>query len=78
MLDVAGPLVKPGGRLVFAVCSLIDREGRGQAEAFLARHPGWQARPLEGAGRAYGPGTLLLPGRDSTERFFFAVLEKPC
>jgi len=74
ILDIAAPLVKSGGRLVFAVCSLIDREGREQAEAFLARHPGWTAILPRQAARAHGPGTLLLPRRDGTDGFFFATL----
>jgi len=75
LLDVAAPPVKSGGRLVFAVCSLIDREGRGQAEAFLERHSGWRSVPPNSA-QCHGPGTLLLPRRDNTDGFFFAVLEK--
>ncbi|MBO9581308.1 MAG: RsmB/NOP family class I SAM-dependent RNA methyltransferase [Sphingobium sp.] len=74
IIDIAAPLVKPGGRLVFAVCSLIDREGRDQAEGFLARHPGWTAILPQQAARAHGPGTLLLPRRDGTDGFFFATL----
>jgi 16S rRNA (cytosine967-C5)-methyltransferase len=74
ILDYAASLVKPGGRLVFAVCSLIDREGHDQVEAFLACHPNWDAvLPQDGA-RAHGPGTLLLPRRDGTDGFFFATL----
>jgi 16S rRNA (cytosine967-C5)-methyltransferase len=75
ILDLAAPLVKPGGRLVYAVCSLIDREGRDQAEALLARQPGWRTLPLRDAERAHGSGTLLLPRRDGTDGFFFATLE---
>ncbi len=59
VLDVAAPLVRPGGRLVFAVCSLIDREGRGQAEAFLARNP------AGGHCRRRTPPALMAPARCS-------------
>ncbi|MBO9575522.1 MAG: RsmB/NOP family class I SAM-dependent RNA methyltransferase [Sphingobium sp.] len=80
LAGVAAALVRPGGRLVYAVCSLLDREGRGQVEAFLAAHPGWRAcsatSPDEAQVQGYGPGTLLLPGRDGTDGFFFAALEK--
>jgi 16S rRNA (cytosine967-C5)-methyltransferase len=75
LLGLAAPLVRPGGRLVYAVCSLIDREGRGQAEGFCAAHPGWQARPFAAAGRPHGPGTLLTPAHDGTDGFFFTLLE---
>lgn len=54
ILDAAVPLVAPGGRLVYATCSLLLDESERQAEAFLARHPGWRMErkrrfsPLEG------------------------------
>src|SRR5437763_7440466 len=41
LLDIAAELVRPGGRLVYAVCSLLSREGAGQIEAFLSRHSSW-------------------------------------
>jgi 16S rRNA (cytosine967-C5)-methyltransferase len=74
ILDYAASLVKPGGRLVFAVCSLLDREGREQAEAFLDRHPEWHSVSARNSARVHGPGTLLLPRRDGTDGFFFATL----
>jgi len=77
LLDVAADLVKPGGRLVHVVCSLLDVEGAGQVEAFLARHPGWRAVPLAlGAGTARGPGVRLTPRADGTDGFFVARLER--
>jgi 16S rRNA (cytosine967-C5)-methyltransferase len=79
LLDVAAPLVKPGGILVHIVCSLLDEEGAGQAEAFLARHPGWQAEPIAlPAGRARGAGLRLTPSEDGTDGFFVARLKAPC
>lgn len=78
LLDIAAPLVKPGGRLGYAVCSLIDREGYAQVEAFLARHAGWRPLPASPPGRAHGAGTLLTPRHDGTDGFFFAILEKSC
>ena len=41
LLDIAAELVKPGGHLVYAVCSLLSREGAGQIERFLERHSSW-------------------------------------
>ncbi len=79
LLDVAARLVKPGGTLVHIVCSLLDEEGAGQAEAFLARHPGWQAEPIAlPAGHARGPGLRLTPSEDGTDGFFVARLKAPC
>ena len=75
LLDLAGPLVKPGGRLVYAVCSLLSREGAGQIEAFLSRHSSWtvEETPIA-AGRSDGGGRLLTPAHDSTDGFFVASL----
>jgi 16S rRNA (cytosine967-C5)-methyltransferase len=79
LLDVAARLVKPGGILVHIVCSLLDEEGAGQAEAFLARHPDWSAEPVVlPAGRPHGPGLRLTPSGDGTDGFFVARLKAPC
>jgi 16S rRNA (cytosine967-C5)-methyltransferase len=57
LLDLATTLVKPGGRIVFVTCSLLDEEGAGQFSAFLARHPQWRADPISlPAGEARGGG----------------------
>jgi len=78
LLDMAMTLVKPGGRLIYVTCSLLDEEGPRQAEAFLARHPGWCADlPILPAGRAHGPGWRLTPHHDQTDGFFIARLAAP-
>jgi len=46
LLDAAAEMTAPGGTLVFAVCSLEREEGPEQAEAFLARHPGFSRAPV--------------------------------
>jgi len=75
VLDLAEPLVKSGGRLVYAVCSLLSREGAGQISGFLSRHSSWMVEetPIK-AGRLDGDGRLLTPGHDSTDGFFVASL----
>ncbi len=79
LLDVAARLVKPGGALVHIVCSLLDEEGAGQVDAFLARHPGWTATPITlPAGRPHGQGLRLTPADDGTDGFFVARLKAPC
>ena len=78
LLDVAAPLVKPGGRLVYAVCSLLAREGRDQAEAFTARS-GLLPQPVGlTAGRKAGTGRLLTPAADGTDGFFVACWSRLC
>jgi len=77
LLEVAAPLVRPGGRLVYVVCSLLDEEGAGQAGEFLAEHPEWRAGPPSlPLGRQRGPGVRLSPFHDGTDGFFIARLEK--
>jgi 16S rRNA (cytosine967-C5)-methyltransferase len=78
VLELAAPLVKPGGRLVYVTCSLLDEEGADQAAAFLAAHPGWSAQALElPLGTPRGAGLRLTPSRDETDGFFIARLGKP-
>lgn len=77
ILDFAAPLLAPGGLLVYATCALTDREGRGQVDAFLCRHDGWSAEPIDlPVGRAHGAGLLLTPGHDGSDGFFFARLRR--
>lgn len=78
LLDIAADLVRPGGRLVHVVCSLLDAEGRDQADAFLARHSGWTEAPLPVPfGSARGLGIRLDPAHHRTDGFFVAGLTKP-
>lgn len=79
LLDIAEPLVKPGGVLVYATCSIIRAEGADQARNFLGRHSSWivQDMPFDG-GRADGPGRILTPAHDATDGFFVARFAKPC
>ena len=78
LLDLAASLVRPGGRLIYVTCSLLDREGAQQAADFLARHGAWRARvPSIAAGRAHGAGLRLTPAADSTDGFFIACFDLP-
>ena len=79
LLDLGAEMVRPGGRLVYAVCSLLSAEGADQAAAFLSRHSSWIAQdPLEHGGRLDGAGRLLTPGHDATDGFFVARFVRPC
>ena len=76
--DVAEALVRPGGRLIYVTCSLLDEEGSGQAAGFLAAHPDWRAEPAAlPLGQPHGPGIRLTPFHDGTDGFFIARLGKP-
>ncbi len=79
VLDVGAALVRPGGALVYVVCSLLDAEGAGQVEAFLADHPDWRAEPLDlPAGSPRGAGLRLDPASHATDGFFVARLIRAC
>ena len=79
VLAIGAPLVRPGGALVYIVCSLLDAEGAEQVDAFLADHPGWVAEPLDlPAGNARGQGLRLDPLHHATDGFFVARLIRPC
>jgi len=79
LLEIAAGMVRPGGRLVYAVCSLLSREGAKQIQDFLSRRSSWIVQEtLNVAGRPDGAGRLLTPGHDGTDGFFVARLGRPC
>ena len=87
ILGSAARLVRPGGRLVYATCSLLHEENEAQADAFLAATPGFS---VVSAARAWHetiggsvPGheryLRLTPARHGTDGFFVAIFERqPC
>jgi 16S rRNA (cytosine967-C5)-methyltransferase len=79
LLEIGAQLVKPGGQLVYAVCSLLSREGAGQIDRFLQGRSSWISEDTAIAGgRSDGAGRLLTPGHDRTDGFFVARLKRPC
>ncbi|MBW8754436.1 MAG: RsmB/NOP family class I SAM-dependent RNA methyltransferase [Sphingomonadales bacterium] len=79
LADLAGNLVRPGGRLAYVTCSLLDAEGSDQVAGFLARNPGWSASPsILAAGHPRGGGLRLSPFHDGTDGFFVAILTRLC
>lgn len=78
LLEIAWQLVNPGGHLVYAVCSVLAREGRDQAAAFGAGSSAVPDPLAMTAGRAAGAGRLLTPGHDGTDGFFVARWRAPC
>ncbi|WP_427967477.1 RsmB/NOP family class I SAM-dependent RNA methyltransferase [Altererythrobacter sp.] len=79
LLDIAAKLTKPGGRIAYVTCSLLDAEGKDRIAAFLRRNPGWN--PLEpglSLGRIHGAGIRLTPYHDGTDGFFIAILGSSC
>ncbi len=79
LLQIAAHLVKPGGRVIYITCSLLDQEGAGRVDSFLGENPGWSAEPVTlPAGRTRGKGIRLTPFHDGTDGFFIADLRSPC
>ena len=81
ILASAARLVKPGGRLVYATCSVLPQENAAQVTAFLAAHPAFRALPLAElapglAGLAEAGHLSLTPARHGTDGFFAAVLQR--
>ncbi|MBV9655050.1 MAG: RsmB/NOP family class I SAM-dependent RNA methyltransferase [Acetobacteraceae bacterium] len=82
ILDAAVRLVRTGGRLVYATCSLLAEENEAQVSALLSRHPGFavvpvrQAWTLDAPCPCEGDFLLLTPLRHATDGFFAAVLER--
>lgn len=81
ILASAARLVKPGGRLVYATCSMLCEENEDQVAAFLAAHPGFRVVPLreaapEMAGSAHPDHLSLTPAQHETDGFFAAVFQR--
>ncbi len=81
ILERAAVLLRPGGRLVYATCSLLDVENRGVVEAFVERHPEFAPVDAGAVLAAQGidlPGACLQlrPDLHGTDGFFGAVLQR--
>ena len=75
LLDALWPLLAPGGRLLYATCSVLREENDRQVEAFLARHADARLLPLDARfGHDTGHGTQRFPGEDGGDGFFYALL----
>jgi 16S rRNA (cytosine967-C5)-methyltransferase len=82
ILDGAARLVKFGGRLVYATCSLLDEENDGIVQGFLASHPDFELVPMhkvlaeQRIPLDMGDYLKMLPHKHGTDGFFAAVLER--
>jgi 16S rRNA (cytosine967-C5)-methyltransferase len=82
ILDSAATLVKPGGRLVYATCSVLPEENDAIVDAFLASHDAFAERDAAavlahaGVPLDTGPRLRLLPHLHGCDGFFAAVLDR--
>jgi 16S rRNA (cytosine967-C5)-methyltransferase len=90
ILDRAVPLVKPGGRIAYVTCSVLDEENGAQVRSFLARHAEFSVQPpaevaaalgerafmFTKAARLSGEGLLMTPRTTETDGFFVALLRR--
>ena len=82
ILDGAARLLKGGGRLVYATCSLLDEENDRIVEQFLAKHEEFTLVPMsqvlaeQKIELEMGDYLKMLPHKHQTDGFFAAVLER--
>ena len=90
MLDRAAPLVKPGGRIAYVTCSVLDEENGDQVRDFVARHPEFSVEQPAEVAQALGEraylfrravlmseeGLLMTPRRTDTDGFFVSLLRR--
>ena len=84
ILDEAAPLVKPGGRLVYATCSILASENLEQVENFMQRQKMFRLLPIgpiwrKQIGNIEVPSTntlQLTPNQHAVDGFYIAILER--
>lgn len=84
LLAAAATLVRPGGRLVYATCSILPDENDAVVDAFLVDDPSFREVPVgdiwsrvaSGDFPCGGDRLMLTPHRHGTDGFFAAVLER--
>lgn len=77
ILESMWQLLKPGGSMVYATCSVLPQENAEQLANFLANHEDARERPLNVTwGKAVSVGRQILPGQDGMDGFFYACIEK--
>jgi 16S rRNA (cytosine967-C5)-methyltransferase len=89
VLERAVPLLKPGGRIAYVTCSVLDEENGVQVQGFITRHPEFSIVPPRevaqaiaradeflGAALVSDQGLLMTPRRTGTDGFFVSLLRR--
>ncbi len=77
ILDALWSLLRPGGKMLYATCSLLPQENEEQVACFLQKQPDASAVMLQpGRGMIRTHGLQLLPDTLETDGFYYALLEK--
>lgn len=77
ILNAAWRVLAPGGRLLYATCSVLKEENERQVLNFLAHHPDAAEVPIVAEwGRAGAAGRQILPGDSAMDGFYYALLRK--
>ena len=78
LLEALWPMLAPGGRLVYATCSVLRAENEAVLADFrAARADAHRVDVAAAFGRAAGDGRQNLPGMGGMDGFFYAIVEKP-
>ncbi|QYR53298.1 16S rRNA (cytosine(967)-C(5))-methyltransferase RsmB [Lysobacter soyae] len=79
LMDNLWRVLKPGGVMIYATCSILPEENEDQVSAFLSGTPDAQLRPLDHRfGHDTGAGSQRLTGERGMDGFFIARIEKSC
>jgi 16S rRNA (cytosine967-C5)-methyltransferase len=71
------PLLRPGGRLLYATCSILPQENAENIARFTRAHDDARLQPITADwGHDTGHGRQILPGEQDMDGFFYACLEK--
>ena len=78
LLESAWSVLRPGGLLLYATCSVLKQENSDTIKGFLASKTAGELLPIKVAcGLDTGYGTQILTGTEGMDGFFYAAIRKP-